>query len=185
MGEVSAAELSMRNALIGDLPALKEMYRGIVAAMAAQGLNIWDDVYPVEFLADDISKGNLYLFERAGRLVAACALSLQGAYVGELGWSGRREPALYLDRFGVAVDAARQGIATQALSLVEAWARGQDAGVEYLRMFVACANTPAISLYETCGYSRVAGIYREVFEDGSFLEEFGYEKRLETIQPIR
>ena len=41
------SSLMFRAAESSDLPALREMYRAVVDRMRADGLDIWDDVYPV------------------------------------------------------------------------------------------------------------------------------------------
>lgn len=48
-------------------------------------------------------------------------------------------------------------------------------GMEYLRLFVADINKPAIRLYVKNGFQKAEGIYEEVFEDGFVLCEYGYE----------
>ena len=48
-------------------------------------------------------------------------------------------------------------------------------GMEYLRLFVADINKPAIRLYVKNGFQKAEGIYEEVFEDGFVLREYGYE----------
>lgn len=49
-------------------------------------------------------------------------------------------------------------------------------GFEYLRLFVADSNIPAIHFYKKSGFARAAGHYDEVFADGcSALREYGYE----------
>ena len=169
-------DMIMRRAHMSELAVLKEMYARIVERMNARELAIWDDVYPVEFLQNDIECNSLYVFERSGSIVAACALSDQPSFENQLSWSSEKDSAIYLDRFGVNVEHSRQGAGTQALELIEQWSREQGAG--YLRLLVACSNLPAIALYEKCGFIQVGGIHRQVFEDGSFLEEFGFEKRL-------
>lgn len=54
----------------------------------------------------------------------------------------------------------------------------REQGAEYLRLFVADINRPAIQLYEKNGFTRVKGVYKEIFDDGFLLYEHGYEVRL-------
>ena len=44
-----------------DLEQLKAVYREIIRDMEERGINIWDDIYPCEFFADDIKKKRLYV----------------------------------------------------------------------------------------------------------------------------
>ena len=55
------SSLMFRAAESSDLPALREMYRAVVDRMRADGLDIWDDVYPVCALEGDIRNGALYI----------------------------------------------------------------------------------------------------------------------------
>ena len=54
----------------------------------------------------------------------------------------------------------------------------RELGGEYLRLFVVDINHPAISFYESCGFSRADGVYNEVIDDHTILREYGYEKPL-------
>ena len=51
-------------------------------------------------------------------------------------------------------------------------------GAEYLRLFVVDINKPAIRLYQKNGFTKVDGVYDEVFDDGYVLREIGYEIKL-------
>lgn len=57
-----------------DLPRLKDMYKRIVKNIEEQGIPIWDDVYPSEFLAEDIEKQRLYILLDNETIVSAFAL---------------------------------------------------------------------------------------------------------------
>ena len=47
--------------MMQDLEQLKAVYREIIRDMEARGIDIWDDIYPCEFFADDIKKKRLYV----------------------------------------------------------------------------------------------------------------------------
>ena len=106
------SELIMRLAVEHDLPNVKEMYKHIVEDMNARKLVIWDDVYPGCLLAHDISQQRLYVFERDAEIVAACVLSHEPSSANELEWCQGMRRATYIDRLGVSVAHARQGIGT-------------------------------------------------------------------------
>lgn len=50
--------MDFRQAVMQDLPQLKDMYKRIIKDMNEQNIQIWDDIYPCEFFEDDI-KNNL------------------------------------------------------------------------------------------------------------------------------
>lgn len=51
--------MDFRPAGMRDLVQLKIMYRQIVQDMNAQGIRIWDEIYPCEFLEEDIKMNRL------------------------------------------------------------------------------------------------------------------------------
>lgn len=51
-------------------------------------------------------------------------------------------------------------------------------GAEYLRLFVADCNIPAIRMYIKNGFLRVPGIYTEAVDENFILNEYGYEIKL-------
>jgi len=50
-------KMEIKLAQKGDLLKLKDMYRKIADNMAKSGIEIWDSLYPAEFIAEDIEKG--------------------------------------------------------------------------------------------------------------------------------
>lgn len=86
-----------------DLPPLKTMYRQIVNHMNDQGIPIWDDIYPSEFLAEDIERQRLYVLLEKGEIVSAFALCDANAGEGAIQWKENGAKALYIDRLGVDV----------------------------------------------------------------------------------
>ena len=61
-------------AKLEHLQSIKEMYREIVADMKLKKLEIWDEVYPCEFLEEDIKKEQLYILLEHEIIVGAFAL---------------------------------------------------------------------------------------------------------------
>lgn len=62
-------------AVMQDLEQLKSIYKEIVKNMNENGIQIWDDFYPCEFLEDDIKNKRLYLLKKNGEIISAFALS--------------------------------------------------------------------------------------------------------------
>lgn len=164
-----------RPAMPRDLPPLKALYRGIVRRMEADGLRIWDEVYPCEFLGEDIANGRLYLWEEGG---IRAAFALCGPPKGESGvvWRQPGAPALYLDRLGVGPNDTGRGAGRAMLQKARQTAKAL--GAEWLRLLVVNTNLPAIRLYEACGFARAGGMYEEHIGPETTLREYGYELRL-------
>lgn len=104
---------------------------------------------------------------------ALCDNNAGEAYVE---WSEKSAKAMYIDRLGVNVEYSKKGIGQQMLN--KAKEISKSLGAEYLRLFVVDINKPAIRLYQKNGFTKVDGVYDEVFDDGYVLREIGYEIKL-------
>lgn len=166
------SSLMFRAAATSDLPALREMYRAVVDRMRADGLDIWDDVYPVCALEEDIRRGRLYLLLDKERPAAAFALCDDAPGAGAVRWAGEGR-ALYLYRLAVSPAFLRQGVGSRMLDFARRTAREQ--GARQLRLFVVQENRPAVCLYLANGFLQAEGVYRDVVATGRPLSENGYE----------
>lgn len=168
--------MEVRLADSNDLPQLRAVYKKIIAHMNKQGIEIWDDIYPCEFFADDIKNKRLYVLAEHNEIIAAFALC--SANEGEkcVKWENQNGKAFYLDRLGVNSEHQRKGYGRAVLG--KAAALAGELGAEYLRLFVVDSNTPAIELYRKCGFRQADGIYEEKIEQDFVLREFGYEIKI-------
>lgn len=164
-----------RAAALPDLPALREMYRAVVDRMTADGLGIWDDVYPLCALEEDIRRGRLYLLLDQERPAAAFALCDDAPGAGAVRWAGEGR-ALYLYRLAVSPAFLRQGVGSRMLDCARRTAREQ--GAQQLRLFVVQENRPAVCLYLANGFLQAKGVYRDIVATGRPLSEYGYETPL-------
>lgn len=72
--------MKFRMAVMQDLEQLKAVYRETIRDMGERGIDIWDDIYPCEFFADDIKNKRLYvLAEGAYDMVFDDGFVLHGA----------------------------------------------------------------------------------------------------------
>ena len=166
--------MDLRLACGGDLPRLKAMYRAIAARMEAEGLRIWDEVYPAEFLDGDIKAGRLCVLEDGAEIAAAFALSPSDPGEGRVRWPGGPGKACYLDRLGVDVRYRRQGVGGMALDRAAALAG--ELGARYLRLFAVECNGPAIALYRRRGFQQALGVYEQEIDGGAVLRERGFQR---------
>lgn len=165
--------MDFRLASMDDLPQLKAVYKKIIANMDRNNIPIWDEIYPCEFFSDDIKQSRLYILVENSDIIAAFALCESCPGENCVKWSNPQGKALYIDRFGVNVDYARQGIGSAMLH--QAMTLAKNKGAKYLRLFVVDINEPAIRLYTKNGLKRVEGIYEEKIDDGLILREYGFE----------
>lgn len=168
--------MDFRQAVMQDLPQLKDMYKRIMKDMNEQNIQIWDDIYPCEFFEDDIKNNQLYILLNNGEIVSAFVLSDTNSGETAVEWNNNHAKAVYIDRLGVNVKYSRKGIGSLILDKAKEIAKTLDA--KYLRLFVVDINVPAMQLYTKKRFVKVNGVYNEVFDDGFVLHEYGYEIKL-------
>lgn len=168
--------MDFRQAVMQDLPQLKDMYKRIIKDMNEQNIQIWDDIYPCEFFEDDIKNNQLYILLNNGEIVSAFVLSDTNSGETAVEWNNNHAKAVYIDRLGVNVKYSKKGIGSQMLDKAKEIAKTLNA--EYLRLFVIDINIPAIQLYTKKEFIKVNGVYNEIFDDGFVLHEHGYEIKL-------
>lgn len=165
--------MNLRLANIYDLPKLKVVYRKIINNMNKNDIQIWDDIYPCEFFADDIENKCLYLLVgKNDDIIAAFTLCKTSAGENNVKWENVHKKALYIERFGVNVNYLNQGIGSTMIK--HAIVLTKQKGAKYLRLFVVDINKPAINLYLKNGFNQVDGIYEERIDD-FVLNQYGFE----------
>jgi ribosomal protein S18 acetylase RimI-like enzyme len=168
--------MDFRLAVMQDLPRLKAVYKDIIQNMDDNQIEIWDDIYPCEFLEKDIKNKQLYILSDNNEIVSAFALCGTNAGEKSVNWNNNAGKALYIDRLGVNVNYSRKGIGSYML--MKAREVAKTLGAEYLRLFVVDINEPAIRLYTKNGFTKATDVYEEVIDDDLILREYGYEVRL-------
>lgn len=166
----------LRLAAAADLGALRALFRGITARLAADGIGIWNEVYPGCCFLDDIENERLYVLTKRGQLMGAFALCPPPQEPPFPAWTRQKGASLYLERLGVSIECRGKGYGEELLR--EAAALAKARGAMWLRLLVVTGNLPAVRLYEKTGFTREAGLYTLCLPDGSYLLEAGYYKRL-------
>lgn len=159
-----------------DLPCVQSLYRELVEKMYQNGLKIWDEIYPCQFVKEDIENKRLYVLEEGGKLFAAFALCSDNPGAKHMKWEQTEAKALYLDRLGVCPRVQGKGWGSYALKQVAVLA--EEKGAEYLRLFVVDCNEPAIRLYRKNQWKQAEGAYIEIIDDALSLRELGFEMRI-------
>ena len=168
--------MDFRQAVMQDLPQLKDMYKRIIKNMNEQNIQIWDDIYPCEFFEDDIKNNQLYILLNNGEIVSVFVLSDKNSGETAVEWNDNHAKAIYIDRLGVNIKYLKKGLGSLMLDKAKEIAKTLNA--EYLRLFVVDINIPAIQLYTKKEFVKVNGVYNEIFDDGFVLHEHGYEIKL-------
>lgn len=80
----------------------------ITENMNANGIRIWDEIYPCVCFAGDIGEKRLYVLEEKGELLSAFALCDFHAGAEAVKWENGQAGALYLERLGVNAEHLRK-----------------------------------------------------------------------------
>lgn len=168
--------MNLRLAIKQDLSQLKAVYKDIIENMNNNQIEIWDDIYPIEFFEEDIKSNRLYILLDGDVIVSAFVLCDTNSGESSIIWRDKQSKVLYLDRFAVNVNYLRKGIGSLMLENAKDTAR--KLGAEYLRLFVVDINEPAICLYHKNSFIKRDGVYKEVIDDNLILYEYGFEVRL-------
>ena len=165
--------MTFRKATEKDLPKLYAAFNLIADNLNGRGIHIWDEVYPNCAFPEDVQQGRLYILENDGDIISAFALMDEDGDRDSVRWEDQNASACYLYRMGMIPSYYGKGIG--AYMLKEAARLTKEKGREYLRLFVADINPPAIRFYEKNGYTPAEGIL-DRFELNFLL--YGYEKRV-------
>lgn len=164
---------------MSDLASIRHMYWDMVEEMKRCRMQIWDDVYPCEYLEKDIAGGCFYIIEENGKIQGGFALCDSASGEDEVKWGSPSQKAFYIDRLGVCVNSRGKGIGS--LLLQEALRLVREKRGEYLRLFVVDSNIPAIRLYEKNGFRRAQGVYEEKIDDELVLRQYGFEIKIPKL----
>ena len=168
--------MDLRLATTSDLPQLKEMYEKIIDNMSKNNICIWDEVYPYTVFSGDIENRCLYVLTENGKIASAFTLYDFNAAEDYIQWKTTHKKVFYMGRLGVNVDYLKRGVGKITLDLAISIAR--ESSAEYLRLFVAAINKPALDFYMKNGFEKAEGIYYETMNDGRNLPEFGFEMKI-------
>ena len=167
--------MEFRKAVKSDLPELNRVFSKIVRDLDSRNIHVWDEEYPFCSFPEDIEKGGLYVLFDKDKLVSAFAIYRENISAPYVDWQDNNAKALYVERLGVNIGYYRQGIANFMMDKAADLVR--EAGFEYLRLFVAEINLPAIAFYKKAGFVFADGVYIDEIGDTP-LPELGMEKKI-------
>lgn len=164
--------MEFRKAQPGDLQEIMTLFRAATAAMDAQGIPQWDDIYPCsEIIQEDIVQEQMQVGLADGKIAVVFVLEpcREGDYE-SANWQYPAERFVVLHRLCVHPRFQGQGIARQAMDYLEQEVR--NSGFSCIRLDAFPQNPAAIRLYESRGYGRAGEI---TYRKGLF---YLYEKNL-------
>lgn len=153
--------MEFRKTTVGDIARVAEIFDGARETMHAQGIDQWTDGYPaVSDIQSDIDAGISYVLCDGGRIVATCAVLLDGepTYTEIVGgtWltdSSDDENTTYVAVHRVATDKACRGKGLASRLLSEAAVIGRRAGKRSLRIDTHRDNKPMQNMLARNGLS--------------------------------
>jgi len=102
--------MNFRLAAMEDLPQLKQVYQDIIRNMDNHQICIWDDIYPCEFLEEDIKNNQLYVLLSDCEIISAFVLGKTNSGESAVKWDDNHAEALYIDRLGVNIKYLKKGM---------------------------------------------------------------------------
>ena len=167
-------ELTIRDAVEGDIPKLIRLYDLARSSMKAMGTDQWQDGSPNgETALEDIRLGISRVVERNGLVIATAA-----AYVGheptydtiyDGAWSSDARTYGIIHRIAIDPESKRQGVGSFMMEYCAGITLA--AGLSVLRCDTHAGNAPMRAALEKNGY-----VYRGVIRLGSGAERVAYEK---------
>lgn len=177
------AQPAFRRSREGDIDAAYEVIEQARVRIASLGIDQWQNGMPNrEAVAGDVARGEGYVMERDGEIVATAMITSSGerayddiAGRGWLSFSSSSAPSyLTVHRFAVSDKVCGKGLAKAMLRHAEELAR--DAGMDSVRVDTHEGNAPMRGLLSRCGYAECGTILLDVDYDEPTLERIGYEK---------
>ena len=164
--------MKLRHATPQDIPHITQMYQDIIKDMNTNGYMFWTQEYPLIDIINDIHDHKVYIMLKDQTILFCFTLNQNNPGNNHVTWLDNTASYFYLDRLGVNIHYKRQGLAS--LTLNEAQRIAKEHHKDYLRLFVATANIPALKLYESNGFTIAKGTFYDTV-NGIYLEELGLE----------
>ena len=163
----------MRKARLEDIQDIMDIIRMTIMEMHAYHNQQWDESYPQEKdFIEDINKGDLYVSERDGQLVAfVCVNKTEPVEYYGLNWSSRND-VMVIHRMSVHPEYRRKGLGLELMNFAEDLALKSN--IYYLKTDTNSLNEKMKALFLKFGYNFIGEI--------NFLEKetpfYCYDKRL-------
>lgn len=168
-------QLKTRLATVDDLDQILNLIKLTIAKLTEDKITIWDEVYPAQFIPEEISQNRLYVSFLDDVLISCFALNHQNRGSDKVMWPTQSDKAIYLDKFCVHPLYQNKGFGRKVID--SALQISDELGFEVLRLFVVDFNTPALNFYDKLHFSKANGLFYDQIEE-RHLTEIGYEKHI-------
>ncbi|MGI6510461.1 MAG: hypothetical protein ACOX1L_07830 [Erysipelotrichaceae bacterium] len=102
-----------------DSGQLKDVYEKIIKEMNEANIQIWDNIYPCQFIEEDVKSKRLYIMLNDEEIISSFALCNTNTGEDSINWQSTSGKALYLDRFAVNVKYSKKGIGSLMLVMAK------------------------------------------------------------------
>jgi GNAT superfamily N-acetyltransferase len=175
---MSVSNVLVRPAHEDDLPRVGELLRDCIAAMRADGVEQWDDVYPnASTMLADVRGGTLYVASAKGFPIAGAFTinDRQDPEYADVPWTILAPRVAVVHRLMVHPRLQGGGLGPFLMRFAEL--RARRLGYRALRLDAFTANPRALRLYATLGYHDAGAV---TFRKGVFR---CFEKDLAVYAP--
>ena len=148
-------EKRYRRAELADLDAIERLAQQAVKEMVSQGIDQWDELYPVrEDFEKDIQSGQMSLGILGGEISVIYTINGECEPEYESAeWKSPDKTYCILHRLCVNPVFQNQGIARQTMEHIEREAAAKS--IQAIRLDVFSQNPHALKLYQNCGFKKV------------------------------
>ena len=147
--------ITYRQGTLDDLDSINWLVKNAIIQMNKQGINQWDEMYPVrEDFERDINKNHLFVGTVGDEIAVTYTINKEYDEDYKNGqWKAPEKRFSIIHRLSVNSKFQNKGIAKQTLEQIEreAYVLGEQA----IRLDVYAENLHALKLYQNCGYHKV------------------------------
>lgn len=164
-------ELTITQASAAELAEVVALLKEARAWLLARGIRQWKTPYPVEWIADEIARGEVYLAKVDGELAGSLTLN----WSDDLVWPDAPQNAGYVHRLVISRKFAGQGIGQQLLHWTEDASRQQ--GKQFLRLDCWAENPRLCDYYTAAGFTSLGVVEIKISDKMTYLSH-RFERRV-------
>lgn len=152
--------ITYRKATSDEVFKIYQHYVRVICFMQENGIDQWDNLYPNPAdIAADIAAEDLIVGEdESGKLVCTFAVNREcEEEYDACPWGYPDEPYIVVHRLAVNPEYHRQGVAKNAMVLVET--KAKEKGIRTIRLDTFTGNPAGAALYESLGFKIIGYAY--------------------------